>query len=74
VPGEGGEEDWGVDRVLLGGCWVLEESEIVVQPSLERNGKCRYSYTFASGIRTRHFPVLSNEIIGVTGFWKNPRS
>jgi hypothetical protein len=42
VSGEGGTEDWGVDWVLWGGCWVLEESEIVVKLPL-RNIECCHS-------------------------------
>jgi len=54
VSGEGGTEDWGVDWVLRGGCWVFEESESVVKPSL---GEYRMSPFCAStsGIKTTIF-------------------
>lgn len=60
VSGEGGEEDWGVDWVLWGGCWVFEESEVVVKPS-EKNRMSPF-YTSNFRINTKHFCVLSELI------------
>ncbi len=63
VSGEGGTAGWGVDWVLLGGGWILEESEILVRPSLKEYRVSPF-YDLKAHIKITRFLALSNPLQG----------